>query len=60
MSQEALNLILSGLTAFGGLAAPVVGGVAVWLPIRHNRQRIREREVDRRQQRSKKFRRKNS
>ena len=45
MSQEALNMILSGIAAFGGLAAAVVGGVAVWLAIRHDRQRIREREV---------------
>lgn len=48
MSQEILNTILSGLAAFGGIAATLVGGVTIWLAIRHNRQRRRERQEDRR------------
>lgn len=48
MSQQTLNTLLSGIAAFGAIAAVVVGGVTIWLAIRHNRQRRREREEDRR------------
>ena len=41
MSQETLSIVLSGVAAATGV-------VAIYLSVRHNRQRSREREEDRR------------
>lgn len=48
MNQDTLNIILSAIAAFGGIAAATAGVATIWLAIRHNRQRRAEREEDRR------------
>lgn len=48
MDQQTLNTVLSSIAAFTGAVAAIAAAIGVWLSMRHNRQRGREREEDRR------------
>jgi hypothetical protein len=48
VDQQDLNIVLSSIAVLTGAIAAVASVAGIWLSVRHNRQRGREREEDRR------------